>query len=601
MEQEKDYREAPAAEKKTPHPGWIAGMVLSVALIAAVVWNMPFVRYHCAGIILERGDYAEARQIFASLGGYKDSAKQVEEAEKGFLYLDAQALLDQGKYSEALAVYETLGNFSKTRDKIRETKYLLAVERIGEEDWKTAQELLSQIGPYRDTAALLEQLDSELRYKQAWAYMVTEQYENACEEFRMLGGFKDAAEKAEECRRLHEAKTAYDEGKQQYDDGKWLSAYRTLSAIREMDYRDTLTLLEEISAVAEERLRHYAQLGDYGKTLAFLQLMEEIDAGAVEGMRQALAPAETFEKDQSYYLFDLERATFCTMDTPPETIAETILYMLLHGQTDHTILCQSKLDQDEMQERAFDGEDLFCEILPDYGSIYQVYFSVWPNGIELDLDCKQEYSVYEQEQHKAECRAFCEQSLQALTESGLLNSTMSRRQKAEIINNWVGFYLTYDTSLKIHDAGVAVAEAEGVCEAFAGLYHRMCNLAGIPTYGQVGVAGSGTITGMHIWLFHVDEEGNIFYADPTWADPWDLDFTGEQERPTVADFAEKYLERCMMGGVMEYRYPNYRDGAGQKERMYLWSGSLWSTHKAERSTEEIMAAHRLLTGQAGEN
>ena len=598
MEQEKDYREAPAAEKKTPHPGWIAGMVLSVALIAAVVWNMPFVRYHCAGIILERGDYAEARQIFASLGGYKDSAKQVEEAEKGFLYLDAQELLDQGKYSEALAVYETLGNFSKTRDKIRETKYLLAVERIGEEDWKTAQELLSQIGPYRDTAALLEQLDSELRYKQAWAYMVTEQYETACEEFRMLGGFKDAAEKAEECRRLGEIKTAYQDGKRQFDEGKWLAAYRALSPIREEEYQDTVKILKEISAMAEEQTRYYAALGEWGKMLALLQLTEEIDETTGQRLRQELVgEKETFEKDQSYYLFDLKLVPFCTMATQTEDITETLLYMITYGQTKHTILCQSELDQKVMQERVFAGESLLCEIVPGYGSVYQTYTAVWGNGIELDLNHNQTYSEHQRTRHIADYKAFCEQSLQELTAAGLLDSSLSRRQKAEIINNWVGFYLTYDVTLSIHDAGVAVAEATGVCEAYAGLYHRMCNLAGIPTYGQTGIAGSGTNSARHIWLFHLDEEGNIFYADPTWADPWDIDFSGDQTRPTVADFVERYLERCMMGAVAEYRYPNYSDGAGQRNKTYLWSNVLWSSHEGERPAEEIIAVHRKLLGK----
>jgi len=184
-------------EKKRLRAVWIAAaVVLCAAVVAAVVLRSPLVRYGFAEAMLERGEYAEARQAFEALGGYKDAAKKVGEAEKGFRYLDAQALLDQGKYTEALAIYETLGNFAQTRNKIREAKYLRAQELIGRDERKEAQELLAEIGPYRDAAELVVQLDKELRYEWAEVNMVTEKYEAAEEEFRLLGNFRDAAEKA---------------------------------------------------------------------------------------------------------------------------------------------------------------------------------------------------------------------------------------------------------------------------------------------------------------------------------------------------------------------------------------------------------------------
>lgn len=602
---EQSYLENMETEHSAPvrkkHRGTaLAAVIVVCAVIAAVViLRSPAVCYGFAEAKLQRGDYAGARQAFEALGDYKDAAKMAGEAEKGFRYLDAQSLLDQGKYSDALELYDMLGNFAQTRNKIRETKYLWAQDLIGQGEREEAKELLSGIGPYRDAAELVVQLDNELRYEWAEANMVTEKYETAEETFRLLGNFRDAAEKAAECRRLGEAKAAYTEGYRQYKDGKWLAAYRTLSPIRDVEYEDTVTILEEIESVAEEWARHYAAQGDHSKMLAFLQLAEEIDpeAGAVLRL-ELMGEAETFQKDQSYYLFDLAMPQYCTMETQAGDITEALLHMIVYGKTKHTILCQSTLDQKAMQDRVFEGESLLCEIVPGYGSIYQTYTSVWPNGVELDLDHDQSYSEHQRNVHMADYKKFCEESLQELTKLGLLHSSMSYRQKAEVINNWVGFYLTYDKSLNIHDAGVAVVEAEGVCESYAGLYHRMCNLAGIPTYGQTGMAGSGAGAAMHIWLFHVDERGLIFYADPTWADPWDINFSREEEKPTVADFAEQYLERCMMGAVLEYRYSNYSDGAGVRSNTYLWSSVLWSTHHNERTAEEIIAVHQKLLGKA---
>lgn len=590
---EEQYTTA-ASEKKRLHPAVFAAVGILCAAVIAIgaIFGVPAVRYHSAVVDLAQGEFARANKTFKALGDYKDAQDQLRETEKGFVYLEADALLQQGQYEKALAIFETLGDFYDTPERIREVTYLLAVKRMGEEDWKTAQDFLARIEDYRDAAALLEQIANEQSYKQAWAYMVTEKYETAEEKYRELGDFRDAAEKAEECRRLGEAKKAYEEGSWQYKDGKWLAAYRTLSAIRDMDYEDTGEILEEISSVAEEKTRHYAERGDRGKMLAFLQLAEEIDREKGAALRQELAPVETFEKDMSYYLFDLKEKRSCSPDTQAEEYLAVLLYMITYGKTTLTLMSNSKLDKDTALEQVFTAENILSEIMPGYGSVYNFGVTVWENGVELELDYDKEISEHQRNLHIATYKSFCEESLKALTETGLISSSMSFRKRAEIISEWIGFYLTYDLTLEIHDAGVAVEEAKGVCESYAVLYHRMCNLAGIPTYGQTGNAGE-----RHIWLVHVDEEGKIFYADPTWADPWDIDFSREEERPTVEDFAEQYLERCMIGAVAEHRYANYTDGAGQNTKRYFWSGTLWSTHRADRPAEDIIAVHQKLLGK----
>ena len=565
----------------------VAAVAAVIVLIAAAMLLSLPIRYSRAEAMLERGEYDGARQVFEALGDYKDAAAQVEEAEKGLVYLDAQALLEQGKYREALERYGTISEFENTQDKILETKYLLAVELLEQEERREARAILEEIGSFRDAEMLLEQLKREMAYDQAAAYMTNENYTEAAEQFRALGEFRDAAEKAEECQRLGEVKAAYEEGHSQFKDGKWLEAYRTLSSIREAAYEDTVSILEEIAAVTQERTRFYAGQGKRGKLLAFLRLAEEIDEESGRALRQELAPAETFEPDLSFFQFDPECLTSCRTGTTSQEYVATLLHMILSGETQLTLTSASELDKAIALGRFYDAQNILGEIIPGCGAFYDIDVSVQGNSMEITMERVEGYrelmDTYE---------TFCEESVRELVESGLLSSSMSRKDKAEIISEWVCFYLTYDEMLEVQNAGIAVEQAKGVCTAYTTLYHRMCNLAGVPTYGQRGAAGE-----RHIWVVHVDESGNIFYADPTWADNWDDDFTQNEEKPTVAAFVEKYLERCMEGAVREYRYANYNDEAGRSGRKYLWARSLWSSHEADRGAEHIIALYQKLLGK----
>lgn len=569
----------------------IAGVVVAGVVIGAVVLRSQPARYSFAEAMLERGEYADALAAFEALGDYKDAAKQMEEAEKGLAYLDAGTLLEQGKYREALALYGSIDGFGDVQDKIVEAKYLLAVELTEQDERKEACELFAEIGDYRDAAALLQKLK---QYDQALVYMSLAIYEDAVEEFRALGNFRDAAEKAAECERLAALKATYEDGVWQFRNGKWLDAYRTLSSICEEEYEDTLTILDEISTVAEERVWHYAEQGERGKMLAFLRLMEEIDETAGGALRQELAPEETIEEDWSYFQFDPKCLTACSPDTQGEEYASTLLYMILNGETELTLLSDARLDKAGTLGEFYRGQNILGDITPGYGQVYNVVVNVQEYSMEIRLRYRDEYSEQRFGQIIETFETFCEGSLRELVAEGLLSASMSRRQKAELISEWVGFYLTYDRMKDIRLAGVAVEEAKGVCSAYASLYHRMCNLAGVPTYGQTGIAYDPVSYGAHIWLIHVDEAGDIFYADPTWADPWDIDFSKEEERPTVAQFADSYLERCLEDGVREYRFPS---GAQQGDTRHFWAKTLWISHEANREAEDIIATHQKFQGK----
>lgn len=593
----------PVKEKKKKNAARIAVAaavcLLAVTVMAVIGWalDVPAVRYCGARAQLAWGDYRQAREGFAQLGDFADAEEQLEEAEKGLRYLDAVELLSREMYAEAAAAFAELGDFRDAEDYLRESKYFCALELMEQGEYDAARVLLEEMRGYKDSSALLREIANEEWYLRAADCMERKDYLTAAGSFRALGDYKDARERAEECVWLNTAEKTYTEGRKYYNDGKWREAYRTLLPLLEADFKDTAKMIGEITASTEEYVRKYGEAGERGRALAFLQVLEEIDAAQAQRVREELFPAETFVPDNSFYIFDTTHIKGFTADTTVEEFAVVVVDMLLYGKMEFALMCNKTVDYDTLTNRALQACDLAGEILPGYGAIYNPRVSAGSNYVKFHMNVDEAYNEFQRTQHIKTFKQFCEDSVRELTELGLLGSNMSRRQKAEVIGNWVCFYLTYDQSLSIHDVGVAVEKKRGVCESYAALYNRMCNLAGIPTYGQIGDAAAGAATGRHIWSFHVDENGQIYYADMTWGDSYEIDFgaKAQEEEPTVALFAEYYLDRCMKAVLMG----NSGGGISDPYRsVYFWSGKLWLTHEAERSCEQIIAYHNRLTGKA---
>lgn len=479
------------------------------------------------------------------------------------------------------------------QNKICETKYLSAMKLLEQGEAEEATALLEEIRGYRDSGEVLSEIVCTELYERGMESMAQEDYDSARCSFQSAGDFRDAREKAEECRRLSILESAYKEGIKLYNKDKWGAAYLALLPIRDADYKDVNAIMERIETDAVEYARIYADRNEMGKALAFIRVIEEINPEEGGAMRGELIGETIFVPDNSFYIFDTTHITRFTENTPTEEFASVMIYMLLYGQLNIALMSNKAVAYDVLMDKAFQGSDLAQELLPGYGSIYNPSVLIGDNYVNYYLNNEQKYSEHERTVHLKTFKSFCEESVGKLTEMGLLTESMNRRQKAEVILNWVGFFLTYDKALTIHDVGVAIEEKRGVCEAFAALYNRMCNLAGIPTYGQIGDAQSGR----HIWSFSIDEDGKIFYADATWADLWDIDFGAEgQEEPTIELFAEEYLALCMKKALAEQSGCGTAHLQNTTLEAYRCSNWLWSTHKADRSAEDIIAYHAKITG-----
>lgn len=103
----------------------VVGVAAAVAVAAVGVVikdNLNKKKLYNQGLaLLEDGKYDDSIALFESLKGYKDSKKQIIDAE----YQEAAKYEKSGEYEEALALYEELGDYKDSKEKYKEVEYKL--------------------------------------------------------------------------------------------------------------------------------------------------------------------------------------------------------------------------------------------------------------------------------------------------------------------------------------------------------------------------------------------------------------------------------------------------------------------------------------------
>ena len=174
-------------------------LVLVVTLLLATI--PPFLSrrktYQQAMQVLNEQKYEEAQLLFESLGNYQDSKEQVE---KEIPYQKALFLMEAANNAE-LSAFSIVGLSAPAPDE-SEDNIRMAL-------YKSAEELLEAISPYKDSDERLNQIKeffkvqlekrSEENYSYAIDLMEKGAYLQARDEFIALGEFKDAEEQVNEC------------------------------------------------------------------------------------------------------------------------------------------------------------------------------------------------------------------------------------------------------------------------------------------------------------------------------------------------------------------------------------------------------------------
>lgn len=123
--QKQDELAAAARKKKTIIAAGIIAAVIAVTLLVILV-IVPASNYAKAEEMLAAGDYDGAIAAFAALGGYKDSAEKIEQAEtekeearNAQAYAQAEQLQAQGKTIEAAIAFKKIAGYQDARQRSR--------------------------------------------------------------------------------------------------------------------------------------------------------------------------------------------------------------------------------------------------------------------------------------------------------------------------------------------------------------------------------------------------------------------------------------------------------------------------------------------------
>lgn len=113
--------------------------------------------YTKASRLYKKGEYAQALEIYQSLGNYADSAKMVQIAAQKADYVAAEAYFAAGEYTLALPLYEGLGMYSDSPLKAIQCRYEQGKICLAREEYDQAESWLVSIGNYEDALDLVNQ------------------------------------------------------------------------------------------------------------------------------------------------------------------------------------------------------------------------------------------------------------------------------------------------------------------------------------------------------------------------------------------------------------------------------------------------------------
>lgn len=416
-------------------------------------------------------------------------------------------------------------------------RYYLADRAAGHGNYAKAYEMFTALNNFMDSPERAAEQYDLMRYAQAEEMYQQDKFLNAYQMFRALGDFRDAAQRAETALLMQDAVNDYDEAMNLYnkdDFDSLVRSYGGFERIKVENFRDTAERMEALLVKLDNLAMDYANQGYCFRAPEILDFLAEKGYPRTEQLLAEIVAQEHIEPDGSYYDMDTSRIGSFSGSTTREDFFTLWRYMYLTGTTKlHVPAARGGAAGasyvNQVLERIEQGYYLSEIVLPEYPSIYDWYSEVWWNDSNRMMDYisvytrwGSRYTADELAGHVETLDNFCRESIRVLNENLLLGASMSNRQKARVIYDWVCFYLTYDDTTEIHDAAVAVEGRLGVCESYVAIYARMCNLVGVPTYGQSGKTNNQADGETHIWTVQEDEDGKLFYTDPTWGDTYDF-------------------------------------------------------------------------------
>lgn len=173
----------------------LALAVLLAALTPTVLLPLAKheIAYHQAKTMLKNGQYDDARDVFNSLEGYRDSEDMAREA----VYQKASRFLDAEEYDAAWELFASIPDYSDASQKAQECRYRKALWLEGMGEFEQAIDIWSEIPGYADSADCIVRAEAEWKeadYQTATGLMDAGKYSEAADIFQKLGDYKDSAQ-----------------------------------------------------------------------------------------------------------------------------------------------------------------------------------------------------------------------------------------------------------------------------------------------------------------------------------------------------------------------------------------------------------------------
>lgn len=114
--------------------------------------NFPYTRYTVAALLAEQENYADAVEIYESLGNYNNSPALATYCK----YLQAVQASANGEYNLAIDLFEALNGYEDSYERGRAARYDKAVSYQEAGDYATAAKLFGEVGQYQDSMARMK-------------------------------------------------------------------------------------------------------------------------------------------------------------------------------------------------------------------------------------------------------------------------------------------------------------------------------------------------------------------------------------------------------------------------------------------------------------
>lgn len=156
-----------------------------------------------------------------------------------------------------VATFVYIDNLSSIKDQLK-SKYELAINKMGTEEYDEAIELLHELGDYKDSAEKLKMAEEKVKeiqrnrnYEQAVYLFEVGRYEDAYMAFSELDDFLDSNEYLDKIKETEEQQDKkqilYDEMLEYYNSGEYEQALAILEELG--DYEDCVTLTQNINNI----------------------------------------------------------------------------------------------------------------------------------------------------------------------------------------------------------------------------------------------------------------------------------------------------------------------------------------------------------------